>query len=104
MGAGTAPRWTLSALCGIRRGLHGRAGQRERARARLALALRLLLRLRLGRGRLLLGADARLVLVCAEPSEPVAAPVVTSWKTISSAARPPSVIAIWCMSAVRVVR
>src|SRR5438270_5861170 len=72
MGAGTAPRWTRSAFGGIRRGLHGRAGQRERARARLALALRLLLRLRLGRGRLLLGEDARLVLVCEEPLELVA--------------------------------
>ena len=37
-------------------------------------------------------------------SRSLAAPVVTSWKTISSAARPPSVIAIWCMSAVFVVR
>src|SRR5262249_47362036 len=37
-------------------------------------------------------------------SRSFAAPVVTSWKTISSAARPPSVMAIWCMSAVRVVR
>ncbi len=37
-------------------------------------------------------------------SRSFAAPVVTSWKTISSAARPPSVIAIWCMSALRVVR
>ncbi len=37
-------------------------------------------------------------------SRSFAAPVVTSWKTISSAARPPSVIAIWCISAVRVVR
>ena len=37
-------------------------------------------------------------------SRSFAAPVVTSWKTISSAARPPSVIAIWCISALRVVR
>src|SRR5256714_4763093 len=72
MGAGTAPRWLRSDLLGIRRRLHGRAGQREGARARLALALRLLLRLRLGRGRLLLGEDARLVLACKEPLELVA--------------------------------
>ena len=37
-------------------------------------------------------------------SRSLAAPVVTSWKTSSSAARPPSVIAIWSMSADFVVR
>ena len=37
-------------------------------------------------------------------SRSLAAPVVTSWKTISSAARPPSVIASCSMSEVFVVR
>ena len=37
-------------------------------------------------------------------SRSFAAPVVTSWKTSSSAARPPSVIAIWSISVPLVVR
>ena len=37
-------------------------------------------------------------------SRSLAAPVVTSWKTSSSAARPPSVIASWSISADFVVR
>ena len=37
-------------------------------------------------------------------SRSLAAPVVTSWKTSSSAARPPSVIASCSISAVLVVR
>src|SRR5438128_10564870 len=72
MGAGTAPRWCLSAFRWVRRGLHGRAGEREGARPRLALALRLLVRLRLRSGRLLVGEDRRLVLACSQPLELIA--------------------------------
>ena len=42
--------------------------------------------------------------VCVTFSRSFAAPVVTSWNTSSSAARPPSVIAIWSIGVPLVVR